>query len=182
MQNSELANRYARAIFELSTEAGAQEKVLSELRVLQTLFSKDEAVAAFIHSPLTRPEEQVKVMTAALKPAGLSSETMAFVILLAEKGRIPLFEQIVDAVKTQSDLANGVTRGQVKSAAVLSPEERKRIEEIVGRYTNKQVILTYKEDNSVIGGLIAEVGTYTFDDTLTSHLRRLKDEMTRRVQ
>lgn len=182
MQVTELANRYARAIFELATEAGHQDKVLDELRALQGLFAKDESISAFLHSPLTRPEDQVKVMTAALKSAGLSQETVAFILLLAEKGRFPLFEQIVDAVKTQSDLAHGVTRGQVKSAAVLSPEERKRIEEIVGRYTNKQVILTYKEDNSVIGGLIAEVGTYTFDDTLTSHLRRLKDEMTRRVQ
>lgn len=182
MQVSELANRYGRAIFELSKEAGRQEQVLDELRVLQSVFSKDAAIAEYFHSPLSTPEDQEKVLTTALRSSGVSPETLSFVMLLAEKGRLPIFDQIVEAMKVQSDVAHGVTRGDVRSATVLSPEERKKIEETVGKYTGKQVIMNYKEDPTVIGGLIAEVGTYTFDDTLTSHLRRLKDEMTRRVQ
>lgn len=182
MQVSELAHRYAKALFELATQASAQERVLAELRALQTVFQKDEMIQAFTVSPILKAEDREKMLKAALKDAGLSSETLDFVLLLAKKNRLGLFDQIVAAIKTQIDVANGVTRGQVRSAAVLSPEERKHIEEIVSRFTKKQVILTYKEDPSVIGGLIAEAGSYTFDDTLTSHLRRLKDETMRRAE
>lgn len=181
MQTSELANRYAKALFELAAQNGNQDRVLEELRVLQTVFEKDEAVRQFVTSPILKAEEKERSLAEALKNAGLSAETASFVCLLARKNRLGLFDQMVAAVKTQSDLAHGVTRGTVRSAVVLSPEERKRIEEIVSSYTQKQVILTYKEDPSVIGGLIADAGSYTFDDTLTSHLRRLKDETTRRV-
>lgn len=182
MQVSELANRYARAVFELASQSGKQDRVLEELRALQTLFEKEKVIHEFLASPLNRPEEREKALATALKSSGVSEETLAFVLLLAQKGRIALFSQIVEAVKSQSDLAHGVTRGMVRSASVLTPDDRKRIEDIVSRFTKKQVILTYKEDSSVIGGLIAEVGTFSFDDTLTSHLRRLKDEMMRRVQ
>ena len=181
MRVSELANRYAKALFELAAQSSTQDRVLAELRALQTIFEKDETIQQFVTSPILKADDKESALQAALKDGGLSQETLSFVLMLARKNRLGLFEQIVSAVKSQIDLAHGVTRGNVRSAAVLSPEERKRIEEIVSRYTKKQVILTYKEDPSVIGGLIAEAGSYTFDDTLTSHLRRLKDETTRRV-
>jgi F-type H+-transporting ATPase subunit delta len=181
MQVSELAKRYARALFELATQSGSQDRVLDELRVLQGMFEKDEAITEFLSSPILKAEERQAALKVAFKDGGLSPETLSFVLLLAQKNRMRLFSQIVNAVKEQSDLAHGVTRGTVRSAIVLSPEERKRVEDIVSQFSKKQVILTYKEDPSVIGGLIAEAGSYTFDDTLTSHLRRLKDETTRRV-
>jgi F-type H+-transporting ATPase subunit delta len=181
MQVSELASRYAKAFFEFASQTGKQDLVLEELRALLVIFEMDETIRGFVRSPILTAEEKESSLAAALKNSGVSPETASFVCLLARKNRLSLFEEIVAAVKTQSDLAHGVTRGTVRSAAVLSPDERKRIEEIVSRYTQKQVILTYKEDPSVIGGLIAEAGSYTFDDTLTSHLRRLKDETTRRV-
>ena len=182
MQVTELANRYARAVLDLVSENGKQEAVLSELRDLQQLFEKDESIREFLYSPLIKAGDRSKVLMAALKPAGLSADALSFVMLLSEKGRLPIFNKIVDAIKTQNDMAHGVTRGSVRSATVLTPEERKNIEATVSKYTQKQVILNYKEDPGVIGGLIAEVGSFTFDDTLTSHLRRLKEEITRRVQ
>lgn len=182
MQVTELANRYARAILDLVSEGAKQELVLSELRAVQSLIEKDDTLRDFFHSPLVKAGEREKVLSAALKTAGLSPDTLSFIMLLSEKGRLPIFSKIVEAIKSQNDLAHGVTRGNVRSATVLSPDERKNIEETVSKYTQKQVILNYKEDPGVIGGLIAEVGSFTFDDTLTSHLRRLKDEMTRRTQ
>lgn len=182
MQVSELANRYARAAFDLAKQNSQQDKIFAELRALALVFEKDAAIEEFLRSPLVRAEERESTLKKVLADKGLSDLTLAFILLLANKNRLYLFAEVLEAMKTQADEAHGVTRGQVRSAEVLSPEDRKRIEEIVSKFTKKQVILNYKEDPAVIGGLIAEVGSYTFDDTLTSHLRRLKDEMSRRVQ
>ncbi len=182
MKFSELANRYAKALFELTAQGEKGDKVLDELRALEQIFGRDEQIREFLASPVVKVEDKLAALKAAMTGKGLSEEVESFVALLAQKNRLGIFPQIVEAMKAQSDVAHGVTRGAVRSAVVLPPNERKQIEDIVSKYTSKQVILTYKEDPSVIGGLIAEVGSYTFDDTLTSHLRRLKDEMTRRAQ
>jgi F-type H+-transporting ATPase subunit delta len=181
MRASELANRYARAVLDLAIQSGEQDRLLGELRDLLALFQKDDSIKEFIRSPVIQAEARTRVFEAALKNVGLSPITHAFVLLLASKNRLSMFNEIVDAVNLQSDLVNGVTRGVVRSATVLAPEQRSRIAEIVSRYTQKQVILSYKEDPEIIGGLIAEVGSHTFDDTLASHLRRIQEEMTRRV-
>jgi F-type H+-transporting ATPase subunit delta len=90
-----------------------------------------------------------------------------------------LFHDIVTSYEVIADEAHGVTRGTVRSATVLGPEDRKRIEELVSKATKKQVILTYKEDPALVGGLVAEVGSFTFDDSITSHLKRINEQLTR---
>lgn len=118
-------------------------------------------------------------MAKALKGSGVSAEVEAFLLLLARKNRLPIFPEVLEAYQHFTDEANGVTRGVVRSARVLSQEDRGRIEETVSRYTKKNVILTYKEDEDLLGGLVAEVGSYTFDDSLTAHLKRLNEELKR---
>jgi len=65
----------------------------------------------------------------------------------------------------------------VKSLKPLSKEERTDIESKVSQVIEKKVIMSYKEDPSIIGGLVAEVGGYKFDDSITTHLKRLKEVM-----
>ncbi len=181
MGYSELAARYAKSIYEVAAEKNQADRVFGELRSLQQTFEKDGQITEFLNSPILKSEDKEKALKEALKNSGLSEETHALVLLLAKKGRLPVFPEIVEAFQARADESHGVTRGTVRSAAVLSPEERARIEKTVSNYTKKQVILTYKEDPNVIGGLIAEVGSYTFDDTLKSHLRRLNEELNRRT-
>jgi F-type H+-transporting ATPase subunit delta len=51
----------------------------------------------------------------------------------------------------------------------------------VAQVTGKKVILEYKEDASLLGGLIAEVGSLTFDDSLETQLRTMNEELKRRA-
>lgn len=181
MKHTQLASRYAKALFELASENGQQDKVFAELRQFKALIEKDPAIKEFVLSPLIKAEDKAATLAKAISDEALTDATKNFLLVLARKNRLGIFDEITDAFQAQSDLAHGVVRGQVRSATVLAPEERGRIEDIVAKATQKQVILNYKEDPSVIGGLIAEVGTFTFDDTLSSHLRRMKEDINRRT-
>jgi F-type H+-transporting ATPase subunit delta len=175
----QIATRYARALYNLAKDKNEQDNVFSQMRVIEDAFALDKQISEFIHSPLIRPTDKVKAMEKLVTSVGLTEVLKNFLLLLAKKNRLPIFTDVVTAYQTISDEANGVTRGVVRSAAVLGPEDRKRVEEIVSRATKKQVILTYKEDPTLLGGLVAEVGSYTFDDSLTSHLKRIKEQLTR---
>lgn len=182
MKYSEIALRYAKAIFmESKEEAGRQEEVFEELRGLQRIFEKEKEIFQFMTSPVVSKEDKEKVFMDSLN-GSLSDSTKKSVMLLAKKGRMYLFPQIVEAFQAILDAENGVTRGVVKSAAPLSGADRQRVEDTVSKYTNKKVILSYKEDSSLIGGLVAEVGSFSFDDSLTSHLTRLNEELNRSTQ
>jgi F-type H+-transporting ATPase subunit delta len=179
MKNILLASRYARAIYALAKEKNEQDAVFNQMRALNEVFQNDKEVGGFLFSPLVRPSDKVAALEKLTADLSIGEPLKNFLLLLAKKGRLGVFNEIIAAFQQIADEAHGVTRGTVRSAAVLAPEERKRIETLVGRATKKQVILTYKEDPSLLGGLVAEVGSFTFDDSLISHLKRINEQLTR---
>lgn len=181
MKSSELAKRYAKALYELSVENKSQDTVISHLRALNDLINKDAATHEFLVSPLVSANERETVLKAALADKGVTKEVVEAALLLARNDRFALFPELVTAFESEADAANNVCRGTVRSATVLGQAERQRVEETVERVLKKKVIMTYKTDPAVIGGLVAQVGSYTFDDSIDSHLKRMNEELKRRT-
>jgi len=179
MNHMILAGRYARALYNLAKESNQQDFVFAEMRAINEAFESDSEIKTFLETPMIRPTDKIKAVEGLLAKVKVSDVLKNFILLLAKKGRLPLFGDVVTSYQQISDESHGVTRGEVRSAAVLGPDDRKRIEELVGKATKKKVILTYKEDPSLLGGLVAEVGSFTFDDSLTSHLNRINEQLTR---
>ncbi len=179
MRNMILATRYARAVYNLAKDGNEQDNVFNQMRVVGEAFASDQEIAGFINTPMVRPADKIKAIEGMLAKVQVSEVLKNFILLLARKDRLPLFGDVVTAYQQISDESHGVTRGQVRSAAVLGPDDRKRIEELVSKATKKKVILTYKEEPGLLGGLVAEVGSFTFDDSLTSHLSRINEQLTR---
>ena len=180
MKNRQLASRYAKALFFLANESGKSESVLAELRGLEEAFAKEPAIQEYFATPLVRPEQREEALLKAVA-SKVSSEIRDFLLLLATRNRLSLFSEIVQAYEQQNDAAHGVTRGTVESAIALRPEERKGLEATVKKVIKKEVILSYKTNPKIIGGLLAKVGSYTFDDSIQSHLRRMNEDLKRRT-
>lgn len=177
---NELALRYGQALFELASENKSTEKTLEELRVLSEALEKNPEIIAFFDSQLISLEDRSQVFNKALGTK-LSNITTQFMQKLIENGRLGLFSGMVQAFEQNMDEVHGALRGTVKSATALSQEERKKIEEQISKTTGKKVILQFEENPSLVGGMVAQVGGWTFDDSLKSHLLRMSDELNRRA-
>lgn len=181
MRVGTLAGRYAKALFSLAEEQKAAPKIFEEVRVLnEVLFGNSEWMAA-LSSQQISADQRVQILTKALENQEISSEVRNLLLLMAERGRLHLFPEVVASFQTQLDASMGVARGEVRSATPLSLEDREQLERMIHQVLGKETILTYRQDPKVIGGLVAQVGSYTFDDSLESHLRRLNEELKRRV-
>lgn len=181
MRVSELGNRYAKALFDLATENKTQEKVFSDLRVLEKVIVEDKEIFAYLTSATVRPEDKQKVIKKAVANSGLNADVENMLDLIASRGRLSIFSELTHAFQAQIDSANGVARGVVRSASILGPDERKQIESKVETAIKKKVIMTYKVDADLIGGLVAQVGSFTFDDSIEAHLRKIHDDLNRRT-
>lgn len=177
MKNQVVAERYARALYELAAEQKIEEKLLNELRETSKAFEAAKEDFDSLISPTVSTEDRRKVISAMFSEKSTSDLFRSFIQLLVSKDRLGLFQDITVAYQHQSDQQHGVTRGVVRSPAPLKPEERTRLEEIVSRVTNKKAILEYKQSPELIGGMLAQVGSYTFDDSLDTQLRLLYENL-----
>jgi F-type H+-transporting ATPase subunit delta len=177
---SPISKRYAKAIFDLAVENRNQDRVLADLRSLNSAFALDPSIADFFSSPMVTPAKKTDALKKALAGKDVSTEVNNFMLLLAEKDRLAVFSDAVEAFQTEIDDANNVCRGVVRSMTALSPAERTQVEETVEGILKKKVIMSYKVDPSVIGGLVAQVGSHTFDDSLQTHMMRMTEELKRK--
>ncbi len=180
MNSTKLAKRYAKAIFGLSVENGTQDRVLADLRALNTSFTADASIQDFFASPMFSVSQKSDALKKALAGKSVTPEVNQFLMLLADKGRLEIFGEAVDSFQDEIDAANNVCRGVVRSTTALGPAERTQIEKTVEGVLKKKVIMTYKVDPTVIGGLVARVGSHTFDDSLSTHLKRMSEELKRK--
>lgn len=177
---TEVARRYAKALFEIAKENKIQEKVLAELRSLSEAIEADEKIQNFFASEAVPAENKLAVVKNALanKVSPVLVDTLK---LMAENGRLEVLKDFAMAFEELIDASNGVTRGTVRSAKPLSAEARKKIEDTVTKVVKTKVILNFKEDPKLIAGMVAQVGGWTFDDTLETHLTHMSEDLNRRA-
>lgn len=175
---AQLANRYAKALF---ASVENKEDCLNQMRSFVGIIKNDPSVSDFFTSKTESHLVKRNVLEKSLAGKGMGSQLESFLLLLAERGRFSLLNDILNDYEALVDSLNGVIRGTIKSAVKLDQDARSRIEKVVSHFINKKVILTFSEDPNLVGGVVAQVGGWTFEDTLNSHLTRLKEDLNRRA-
>lgn len=176
-QASGVAAKYAQALYESTKN---HEVVLNQIRSLERIFAAPEA-ATFVSSKTITAEQKVSMLKTSISGKGLSPEVENFTLLLAENSRLQLLPEILKQLEVLVDTENGATRGEVRSAIALDQESRSRLEQVISKVTKKRVILSYIDDQKLVGGVLAKVGGWTFEDSLSAHLKRLNEDLKRRA-
>lgn len=181
MVTSEVSKRYAKALLAATKQKGQHTKAYSELQALAQGFKADEATRAYFENPMVNSDKKVSAVKSALAGKGISEEVLNTVLLLAAKGRLAAIDQVAQAFQDFLDIEEGITRGVVRSAQALSAEAQKEIEANISKVLNKKIVLTYEQDPKLLGGIVAQVGGWTFDDSIDTHLKKLNEELNRRA-
>jgi F-type H+-transporting ATPase subunit delta len=71
----------------------------------------------------------------------------------------------------------GIEHAEVVTAVPLDAEEKKRLEEHLGKVVGKKIVLESSVDPSLVGGMIARVGGKLLDGSTHSQLLALKKEL-----
>lgn len=176
MSKVDLTKRYAKALFAISKESGSQAKIYDQLKAMSTILGQVE-VQDFINNPNVTTAQKKESLKKSLVSSGLTPEIGSFLDLLLDRKRIYLLSDIVKIFEDIVDADNGVTRGQVTSAKPLTKESIAALETKITQILKKKIVLTAKEDQSMIAGVVAKVGGWTFDDSLEMHLKKLNEEL-----
>ena len=83
-------------------------------------------------------------------------------------------EGIIQSFLNLLDDRQGIARAQVRSAAVLTPEQQAQLAERLSAYSGKQVQLEVEVDEGLKAGFVAQLGDQVFDGTLEAQLHRLR--------
>ena len=182
MKHKEIAKRYATALFEIGAEKSSHETFAGQLEALAQMLLANKELYSFATSPLILATEKVKAISQALKGAGLAPEVETLALLLAQRERFGLLSELSSCYRDLLDKQSGISRGKVVSSADLSDTEKNEIKKVLAQTINKKVELEFVTEKAVLGGVKAHIGSLVFDDSLSSHLRRIEENLNRSIQ
>lgn len=172
MSNVPVARRYARALLDA---AGANaDQVLEQLETLTGFFEKNAEIFAVLSSPALAKSQRMSVAQAVITSAPGLHPTLANLLkLLTDRSRFSALPFIARQFRDLVDARMGRVRGKVLSAAKLGDEQVAAIKKSLESLTQRSVVLETSVDASLLGGVVAQVGSQTYDGSLKSQLMEL---------
>jgi F-type H+-transporting ATPase subunit delta len=171
----EIAEVYARALFEAAKEHDVLDRVRDELGQFAEALSDDRDLQVFLFSPYFSSEEKKDGVRKIISDA--DERFVNFLELLAERHRMPALFRIKREFDSLWAEENKLLPVTVTSAIELDQglvdDIGKRIEEQTGR----RVELSSNVDPDVLGGLRVQVGNMVLDGTVRNRLERLRKQV-----
>jgi len=177
MPISAAAKRYASALADVVTEGGAPmdpKSVLAELRAFEsTLQGSPELVNALITPavPGSRKRAVVGRIADVLK---LSRIPRNFLFVLVDHRRIAALSDIIESFDIVIDERLGFARAAIASASELSEAQRTGLTAQLEKLTGKRVRPQFAVDASLIGGVLARIGSTVYDGSVRGQLAALE--------
>ncbi|MBL8921480.1 MAG: ATP synthase F1 subunit delta [Myxococcaceae bacterium] len=177
MQNVSVARRYARALLEASGPQADQ--VLSQLEELVRYLHSTPAVFEALANPAATRSARMTMTDGLIKAAEGMQPTLANLLkLLTDRNRFSAITVMALQFRDLVDARLGRVRGTVTSAALLGDAQLVAIKAQLETLTQRKVVLEAKVDQSILGGVIATVGSRTYDGSLKSQLREMGRQLT----
>jgi F-type H+-transporting ATPase subunit delta len=173
----EIADVYARALFEAAQESDVLDRVHDELGEFADALSENRELQVFLFSPYFSSEEKKQGVRRIVSDA--DERLFNFLELLAERHRMPALFRIRrnfdDMWADENRLLPVIVTSAVDLDEGLVQDIGKSIEEQTGR----RVELSANVDPDVLGGLQVRVGNMVLDATVRNRLEQLRKQVAR---
>jgi F-type H+-transporting ATPase subunit delta len=173
-RTTDVASRYAQALFGLADDNGQLDAVDGDLKSLKAMIGESLDLRRLIASPAFSSEDKGRALIALADKAQLSATTRKFLGLLAANGRIGALAGIITAFQALAAKRRGLVAAEVTTAMELSKDQQKGLQAALRQALGKDPEITTRVDPAILGGLKVRVGSRLYDASLRSKLDQLK--------
>ncbi|HEY1535110.1 MAG TPA: ATP synthase F1 subunit delta [Polyangiaceae bacterium] len=174
-----VAERYARAIFELGVEAGQVVALSEQIRSFADTYASSRELQAVLDNPMVEADKRAAMLAdvaerVGLSGVGLSGVGLNAVKLLAQRKRLASLPEIARRLATLADEKAGVVRATVTSAGPLPDSFYERLTTELETATQRKVAIDRQEDPTLIAGVVTRIGDNTIDGSVKGRLAEIE--------
>ena len=171
------ANRYSLALYELASESNSLSDVEENSLAFLDLISKNIEFNNLIKDPTVSHENMLMIVNKISENYKLDKFFKNFLSFLITKRRFFYVEKILKSFGEICSKKKGELKAEIKSAKELSKEEINKITEELSNNFKSKIKLNYNHDQSLIGGLVVQVGSTMIDTSIKKKLQQIKNKM-----
>jgi ATP synthase F1 delta subunit len=173
----EIAQVYARALFEVAQEKGDLDEVREQLGQFADALEESRELQTYFFSPYFSTEEKKDGLHKAV--SGASEPVMNFLELLVEKHRMPAVFRIRREIDALWREENKLLPVQLTSAIALDDDTVQNLGRTIGERTGRKVDVTATVNPDILGGIVLRVGNSILDASIRNRLESLRKQVAR---
>ena len=166
--------RYAQAIFELAREHDQLDQWEGDLDFVSEVLQDEDFRALLVHADVPI-SDKMKAIDAVMEQIHPLVRNM--VNLLVTKGLVNVAGELRAGYLELLDEHRGRQRVEVTSAVALEPAELEKITKFVSELVRKETVVSTQVDESILGGLVIQIGDRLLDGSTRSRLDSLRNRM-----
>jgi ATP synthase F1 delta subunit len=173
----QVAEVYARALFEVASERDLLAVIREELVQFVDVLSSNHNLQTFFFSPYLSTEEKKDGLARMIE--GAEATFMSFLETLIERHRMPEVFHIRTRFGELWDAEMKLLPVEVTSAVELDEAVVRDIGERIGAQTGDKIELTSVVDPDILGGIVLRVGDFILDASIRNRLSQLRKQVGR---
>ena len=171
------ANSYSLALYELACDSKELDEIEKQTSSLIKLIFNSKEFQSLIKNPTINQEDILTVVLKISEQYKLNNLLTKFLKFLVSKRRFFYVEKILkDFIETCSK-KRGEVKAEISSAKELSESEINNIKDQLSKNFSSKIILNYKFDPDLIGGLVIQVGSTMVDTSIKNKLKQIENRM-----
>ena len=175
--SNEASERYARALFELAGENSEIDKIENNLNDFLSIHDSSAEFRNFIKNPTQTVENQFNVINVISEKLGFVKNLKNFLCLLVNKRRIFFAHKIVQNFLKLCSQKRGEVKASLISSKKLSQDELNDISSEFSKSMGSTIKFDYSVDESLIGGLKIQLGSFMIDTSIKNKLKKYEQLM-----
>jgi F-type H+-transporting ATPase subunit delta len=182
MTNRTAAIRYARALLDVAVkEKGDLQQIEAQLAEFVDLFKQYPTLEKVMLNPAVPVPRKRAAIAVLIARAKLTPVLAKLIALLADRDRLVLLPDLLTAYRERLLDHLKVIRADVTTAVPLPADRATAVEQSLAKMTGRTVTLATRVDPSIIGGVIARLGSTIYDGSVTTQLQKMKQRLVESV-
>jgi F-type H+-transporting ATPase subunit delta len=175
---SAFSTRYARALADIIDEHKIDpSSSLHQLKDFSMILSRSRDLREAMMNPAIPVERRVSVLDAINRKMGAAPEIRNFLAVLIHHGRLSALDEIIQSIRQEFNRRASIAAVDIVSARELAPSQRAELETRAKGLAGTEVKVTFREDSSLMGGAIIQIGSTVYDGSLRGRLERLREQL-----
>lgn len=175
---SVFALQYARALADVvmsdRLDTGEMDQQLQEF--LATFTGSKELREVFAN-PSIQLDAKLEVLDAIAPRIGMTKQARNFLAVLLQNDRMYAVGSILVEYRDEINRRLHIGKAEITSVRELSAEERSKIEARATSLAGVQVEAIYKQDPSLLGGVVLRIGDTVYDGSVHGRLEELREKL-----
>ena len=172
-----IARRYASALADVVVERKEEREVQQEIDQWASMIEANPQLKEVFANPTIAYEEKRKVLEELITRSRVRPTTASFLRVLLRNQRLSQLRDVAERFALVLDERGGVVSASVTTAKPIPEDLRNQLRETLAAATGRNVRVTFDTDETIIGGLVARIGSTIFDGSVQNRLERLSDEL-----